>query len=62
MLRLQMERLRKPEEHGVVLILSASDWQKAMITNELIRMDPSLAPPSDSDGDAKQIVEVNQGT
>lgn len=43
LLRLQMERLRDPEQHGVVLVLGSTDWQRQMVTKELLRMDPALA-------------------
>ena len=56
-----MERLKQPEEHGVVLILSATDWQKKMICSELIRMDPGLAPRvDDADQASSSIVEADR--
>ena len=50
----------KPNEHGIVLILSANDWQKKMIMSELLRLDPSLTP--DADGNDSCLAEVSDLT
>ena len=44
LLQLQMKRLQDPAEHGVVLILGANEWQRALLKAELQRLCPELSP------------------
>ena len=54
-----MERLRSPEESGVVLILGTTDWQRLMIYKEMLRIDPQLEPIPAGDAAPGAIVEVS---
>ena len=58
LLRLQMERLRNPEEAGTLLVLGSTDWQRTMIEQELVRIDPSLAVVADAQEAGTAIVQV----
>ena len=64
LLRLQMERLRDPEQSGVLLVLGSMDWQRQMVIKELVRMDPMLhmhaAAQEDTGPSTSSIVEVRQ--
>ena len=44
LLQLQMRRLQDPNEHGVVLILGANEWQRTLLKAELLRICPELRP------------------
>lgn len=62
LLRIQMERLKDPEESGVALILGSTDWQRHMIYKELLRIDPQLAPVSAEAASSSAVVMVKTTT
>lgn len=45
LLQLQLRRLQDPAEQGVVLILGANEWQRALLKSELLRICPELCTP-----------------
>lgn len=46
LLQLQLRRLQDPAEQGVVLILGANEWQRALLKSELLRICPELRTPT----------------
>ena len=42
--RLQLERLRDPQQRGCVLLLGCSEWQRNSLKGELARLQASLGP------------------
>jgi len=42
LLRLQLERRKDPSQRGVMLVLGCRDWQRSMLKEELLRLDPDL--------------------
>lgn len=59
LLRLQMERMRSAEEHGVLLVLGSTDWQRQMLAQELMVLDPELAKSAAPvDGGSPTMIEV----
>ena len=62
LLRLQMERLRDPEQSGVLLVLGSMDWQRQMVIKELVRMEPTLQPAAQEDTgpSTSSTIEVRQ--
>lgn len=58
LLRIQIQRLTNPDEHGVVLILSATEWQKQMIVSEMLRLDPGLQADGAAAEGASSLAEV----
>lgn len=42
LLRLQLERRKDPSQRGVMLVLGCRDWQRTMLKEELLRLDPDL--------------------
>ena len=43
LVRLQIERRKDADQRGVMLVLGCRDWQRSMLKEELLRLDPDLA-------------------
>lgn len=42
LIRLQLERRKDAAQRGVMLVLGCRDWQRSMLKEELLRLDPGL--------------------
>ena len=42
LVRLQLERRKDAGQRGVMLVLGCRDWQRSMLKEELLRLDPGL--------------------
>lgn len=55
--RLQLERLRDPSEHGAILVVGCHDWQRRVLRAELERLAHSSQQPNGDEVNSIDIVE-----